>query len=168
MTKTERIERILEPIAARYGCDVVQLTFRRERPGWVLRALVEKRGADPRIGSGVDHALCAAVSRELGDALDAEDAVGERYVLEISSPGIERPLTRPADWVRFAGRAARVETERPIAGRRRFSGAIGAVADGAVVLALEGGGSAAIPFAEMTKAHLVFERDEVFSKAGVK
>jgi ribosome maturation factor RimP len=168
MTKLERIEEIFEPIAARHGCDIVQLTFRQERPGWVLRALVEKHGADPRTGSGVDHQLCAALSRELGDALDAEDAIAERYVLELSSPGIERPLTRPTDWVRFAGRAVRIETSAPVGGRKRFRGVIGAVEGGGVALALEGGGSEIVPLDAVAKAHLVYEKDGMISKAGVK
>jgi ribosome maturation factor RimP len=144
----------------------VQVTYRREQPGWVLRVLIEKRGSDPRSGSGVDHALCGKVSRDLGDAIDVEDAIIDAFTLEVSSPGIERPLTRPEDFERFKGREARVETSAPVDNRKRFRGKILGVRGEDVTMAGDDGGIAVIPFRKIAKAHLVYEANEMISKAG--
>jgi ribosome maturation factor RimP len=159
---------IAQKIAARHACDVVQVIYRREQPGWVLRVLIERHGADPRTGSGVDHSLCGAVSRDLGEAIDVEDAIIDSFVLEVSSPGIERPLTRIADYARFAGRRARVETAAPVGGRKRFDGRIGGVRGEDVTVEQDEGGVAIIPFEKIAKAHLVYDMSEVVSKAGEK
>jgi ribosome maturation factor RimP len=134
----------------------------------VLRVLIEKRGSDPRYGSGVDHALCAAVSRDLSEAIDVEDAIIDAFVLEVSSPGIERPLTRLADYERFAGREARVETSAPVAGCKRFGGKLLGVRGEDVKLAKADGEIAVIPFQKIAKAHLVYEKSEMISRAGEK
>ena len=162
------LEEIAQKAASRHACDVVQLSYRREQPGWVLRVLIERRGADPRHGSGVDHALCAAVSRDLSHAIDVEDAIIDSFVLEVSSPGIERPLTRLADYDRFKGLKIRLETASPIAGRKRYSGTIRGAEGDRVSLALEDGETAVIPFDEIAKAHLACEGGEVVSRSGEK
>jgi ribosome maturation factor RimP len=168
MVNVEHLDEMAQKIAARHACDVVQVTYRREQPGWVLRVLIEKRGSDPRIGSGVDHALCSKVSRDLGDAIDVEDAIIDAFTLEVSSPGIERPLTRLADFDRFKGREARVETSAPIGGSKRHRGKILGARGEDVELTKDDGGVAAIPFQKIAKAHLVFEMDEMISRAGEK
>ena len=73
---------------------------------------------------------CAEISRNISALLDVEDPLEDAYLLEVSSPGIDRPLIRPADYERFAGFEARLELTRPIEGRRRFRGRIGELADG--------------------------------------
>ena len=168
MVDVEHLNEIARNAAALHGCDVVQVSYRREQPGWVLRVLIERRDADPAHGSGVDHSLCSAVSRDLGNVLDVEDAIADSFTLEVSSPGIERPLTRPEDYARFAGKKARVETSAPVAGRRRHAGRIVGVKGEEVALEQGDGGVVAIPFAKVAKAHLVFDTDEVISKAGEK
>jgi ribosome maturation factor RimP len=168
MAKVERIEQIVQPIAARHDCDIVQITFRREPAGWVLRTLIEKRGSDPRKGSGIDHALCAAVSRELGTALEEAEAIAETFVLEVSSPGIERPLTRLADYERFEGREVRIELSSPLGGRKRFNGMIAGVHGDEVSLTLSGGDTVSVSFEKISKAHLVFEKIEMHCRAGEK
>jgi ribosome maturation factor RimP len=168
MVNVEHLDEIAQKVATRHACDVVQVTYRREQPGWVLRVLIEKRGSDPRHGSGVDHALCGKVSRELSDAIDVEDAIIDAFVLEVSSPGVERPLTRLADYERFAGREARVETSAPIAGRKRYSGKLLGVRGEDVTVAQDDGEIAVVPFQEIVKAHLVYEKGEMISKAGEK
>jgi ribosome maturation factor RimP len=166
MTKIERIEQVAQPIAARHGCDVVQISYRREQVGWVLRALIERLGSDPKTGSGIDHGLCAAVSRELGAALEEADVIAESFVLEVSSPGIERPLTRLADYERFKGREARIETSAPVGGRKRFRGVIGGARDGEIFVTLSGGDALSVSFEKISKAHLVFESDGMHFRAG--
>jgi len=157
MASVADIEAVALPVLDRHGCALVQLTFRRERSGWVLRLLVETAGADADNGSGVDHALCAAISRDLGAALDVEDVIAVSYTMEVSSPGIERPLTRLADYDRFAGRAAALRTRSPLNGRRRFKGVLKGVKSNAVVLVTTEGKTVSIPADSIERANLVFE-----------
>jgi len=168
MASIAEIESVALPVLDRHGCDLVQATFRRERAGWVLRLLVERTGADPAIGSGVDHELCASISRELSAALDVDDVIDHAFTMEISSPGIERPLTRLADYERFAGRTAAVKTRSPIDGRRRFKGVLKGVRSGKVVLEPGDGAPISIPAAAISKANLVFEMKDLGKKPGVK
>jgi ribosome maturation factor RimP len=157
MASVADIEAVALPVLDRHGCDLVQLTFRRERSGWVLRLLVESAGADADGGSGVDHQLCAAISRDLSTALDVEDLIEGAYTMEVSSPGIERPLTRLADYSRFAGRAAALRTRSPLHGRRRFKGVLKGVKSNNVVLVTAEGTTVSIPADSIEKANLVFE-----------
>lgn len=157
MTIPANIEAIALGVLERFGLDLVLGTFRRERPGRVLRLFIERKDADPAVGSGVDLGLCAAVSRDIGAALDAEDAVSEAYTLEVSSPGIERPLVKPEDFVRFAGRQAAVRTNTKVAGRRRVNGRLEGYRGGVIVISTPEGEQMAIPMDQVERANLVFE-----------
>lgn len=132
-----------------------------QRP--ILRVRIDRPGAEP--GAGVTLEDCARVSRALEAYLDNERAdVGPRYVLEVSSPGVERPLVRRRDWERFAGREVAVHGRAALAGRtRRLEGVLlglrveeGAEEGERIVLRLPGGDEVEIPRAEITRAHLVF------------
>jgi ribosome maturation factor RimP len=101
---------------------------------------------------------CTAISRAVSALLDVEDPVPGRYELEVSSPGIDRPLTRPQDFERFAGFEAKFETTRPLEGRKRFRGRLLGFSDGVVRLR-EGDVEHAVPFAAVTKAKLVLTDD---------
>ena len=158
MTKPDQIIAVANPVLEQHSCDLVQLTFRRERAGWVLRLLVERRGADPARGSGVDHALCRSISRDLSTALDAGDTIDKAYVLEVSSPGIERPLTRLEDYERFCGRRARVKTRRAVDGRRKFKGVLDGVAAGEIRLRKDNGEVVSFDPELIEKANLLFEQ----------
>ena len=113
---TERARQIAEPLAASLGLELVEVEYLREGRRWVLRLYVDKAG-----GGTLDD--CTALSHALGPALDVEDfppgqakgAGGPTYALEVSSPGIERPLRKPADFRRFAGKKAQVKTYAKIA-----------------------------------------------------
>ena len=157
MTLTREIETIIAPVLDRMGVDLVLGTFAREHGGKVLRLFIERKGATPEKGSGVDLGLCAAVSREVGAALEIDDLVDGAYNLEVSSPGIERPLVQPRDYERFAGRVASVTTKGPVEGRRKFRGTIRGYENNAVVLDLEDGSRATIPNELIKKANLVFD-----------
>jgi ribosome maturation factor RimP len=98
---------------------------------------------------------CARLSRRLSPLLDAEDPIAGEYALEVSSPGIDRPLTREGDFAKWAGHEVRVEIGTPVDGRKRFHGNIAGEEDGAALLKLKDGGEAKIPLNEMVKAHLV-------------
>jgi ribosome maturation factor RimP len=123
----------------------------------VLRLLIERQGADPDTGSGVDVGLCASVSRELSAVLDVSDPVAGSYTLEVSSPGIERPLVRQSDFERFIGKVASIKTSVPVLGRRTFKGRLKGVKNGAVLLEGADNQSIAIPGDVIKKANLVFE-----------
>jgi ribosome maturation factor RimP len=109
---------------------------------------------------------CAEISRNLSAILDVEDPLDDAYLLEVSSPGIDRPLVRPQDYERFAGFEARVELTRPIEGRRRFRGRIGELADGTVRI-IESAGEYRLPLEQIDKAKLVMT-DELLAAASAE
>lgn len=157
MKLDEKIEAIVTPVLDRLGVVLVQGSFRREKGGKILRLLIERKGADPDTGSGVDVGLCADVSRELSAALDVTDAVDDAYTLEVSSPGIERPLVRLSDFERFAGKNVAIKTRKVIMGRRTFRGRLDGVKDNRVLLVAADNKPIAIPSDVIKKANLVFE-----------
>lgn len=162
------IEAVAVPVLDRHDCQMVQATFRRERAGRVLRLLVERRGTDPDQGSGVDHTLCAEISRDLGAVIDVEDLIKGAYTMEVSSAGLERPLTKLEDYNRFVGRTAAITTADAIAGRRRFKGVLKGIDAGVVVLRASDGKSVTIPADSIKKANLVFEMNSLGLQPGVK
>lgn len=114
----KRVERIVEPILTEEGLELVDVEFRRERAGWVLRIYIDRRGGGVTLGD------CVKVSRELGELLDVEDFIPYSYNLEVSSPGINRPLRKKEDFERFRGEWVKVKLMEPIRGRRNIRGRI--------------------------------------------
>ncbi len=119
MDAVTRIWEVAGPVAASEGMEIVEIELRHEggRSGRVLRLYLDKEG-----GPNVDD--LSRVSRQLGELLDAYDAVDGAYTLEVSSPGINRPLKRPEHFARFVGKRVRVRTREMIAGRRSFLGVL--------------------------------------------
>jgi ribosome maturation factor RimP len=97
---------------------------------------------------------CATLSRALSAVLDVEDPIPSAYTLEVSSPGIDRPLTREKDYIRWAGHLARVETTQPIEGRRRFKGTLLGLENGTVRIRLDDGKEADVPLSQISRAKL--------------
>ncbi|MCP4677116.1 MAG: ribosome maturation factor RimP [Deltaproteobacteria bacterium] len=157
MTFSKDIKTIVLPVLDRYGCDLVLGTFHRESVGLVLRLLVEQRGAHADKGSGMDLRLCSSISRDLSAALDVEDVIDKPYTLEVSSPGIERPLVKPEDFERFAGRLIILKTSRAINGKRRFKGVLKGLNNGVVTVTTNNGEAVPIPGEFVKKANLVFD-----------
>ncbi|MGY9054689.1 MAG: ribosome maturation factor RimP [Alphaproteobacteria bacterium] len=123
-TFTDRIEEMVAPQIESLGLALVRVKLfggRRQ----VLQVMIER--AD---GSDVNVDDCAAASRAISPMFDVHDPIDGEYQLEVSSPGIDRPLTRPADFERYAGFVVKVELEEPIDGRRRFRGNLLGLADG--------------------------------------
>jgi ribosome maturation factor RimP len=110
--------------------------------------------AEPADGRPMDVEGCAKLSRAVSAVLDVEDPIPGSYTLEVSSPGIDRPLTRPKDYSRWAGHIARLETTEPIEGRRRFKGTLLGLMDGVVRLRLEDGAEAQVPLSAVSRAKL--------------
>lgn len=128
------------------GLELVHLEYLRDRGGRIMRLYIDKPG-------GVTLEDCAQVSRELSDLLDVRLPELGPYHLEVSSPGPNRPLSRPADFDRFRGQRVKIRTRAPIDGRRNFSGTLEGMADGAVRVNL-GRGTVAIALEAISKAHL--------------
>lgn len=144
------IEALIEPTLTGMGYRIVRTQLSGGQKHEVrLQVMVERSD-----GGGMDVDCCAEVSRAVEAILDVEDPIGAAYNLEVSSPGIDRPLTRLADFDTWAGFDARVEMAEPHAGRRRFKGQLLGVSDGNVRLEVDGA-VWALPFDGIDKAKLV-------------
>lgn len=141
-----RIEDIVAPTVVDMGYELVRVAMSK---GGTLQIMIE-----PADGRPMDVEDCATLSRALSAVLDVEDPIPGAYTLEVSSPGIDRPLTRPRDYERWAGHLARLETSEPVEGRRRFKGTLLGLGDGMVRLRLEDGKEAAVPLAAVSRAKL--------------
>lgn len=141
-----RVEELAKPLLEAEGLELVDVEFRRERPGWVLRLYIDRQG-------GVNLGDCVRVSRELGELLDVEDFIPYSYHLEVSSPGINRPLKKKEDFERFKGEWVKVKLSEPIEGQRNLRGRIlGWEGDGFLLVA--GERVYEIPLEKVAKAHL--------------
>lgn len=155
--KAAEVERLIAPSLSAMGYDIVRTVLSgAQRPR--LQIMAERRD-----GSGMNIDDCVAVSRAVGAILEVEDPISGAYELEVSSPGLDRPLTRLADFERFAGHEAKIEATLPIDGRRRWRGRLLGVDGDRVRLAAEDG-ELALPFAGIAKAKLVLT-DEVLAGA---
>ena len=166
----DRLRAAAARIAASYGLVVFDLHFRRESIGWVLRVVLDREpsaGAPERVEPGVAAEAgvsiddCRRVSEDLSAIIDVEPdltaAVGDRqYTLEVSSPGLDRPLRHAADYRRFAGRLAKVVTREPVQRQTAFAGRLAGV-DGEDVLLVEGRRTHRIPLALIARARLDVE-----------
>lgn len=148
----ERVRQLVEPLVARERLELVDVEYLREGGRWVLRLFIDKPG-------GVSLDDCQDLSRQVDKLLDVEDVIETRYALEVSSPGIERPLRTPAHFERFTGRLAEVKTFAPFGDppRKNYKGRIlGLVGSDAVVLESDGK-RLEIPLEKIAKAHLAFD-----------
>ena len=153
----ERISALIEPTLGAMGFELVRvMSTGGRRP--TLQVMAERLD---RAGMTVDD--CAEISRAVSAILDVEDPIKEAYQLEVSSPGIDRPLIKSADFERFAGFEARVETDRAIDGQRKFRGRLLGLENEAVRLALPEG-ERVIPLSSIRKAKLVLT-DELLAAA---
>lgn len=152
-TVEARAQEVLEPIVAGEGLELLEVEFVREREGWVLRLFIDKPGG--RVG--LDE--CTQVSRAVDTVLDVEDLVPHEYNLEVSSPGVNRPLKKPAHYERVKGQKVKVKTFGPIGEppRKNFTGTLTEVAADAISVDVEGAGNFRIPFKDIAKANLEFE-----------
>ena len=152
-TVEARAQELLEPIVAGEGLELLEVEFLREREGWILRLFIDKPGG--RVG--LDE--CSQVSRAVDTVLDVEDIVPHEYNLEVSSPGVNRPLKKPAHFERVKGQKVKVKTFGPIGEppRKNFTGTLTEVAADAIAVDVEGAGSFRISFKDIAKANLEFE-----------
>jgi len=147
----EQIERLLGPILRSLGLTLWELEYRKEGPRWMLRVFIDREG------SGVTLDECEAVSRDLGALLDVEDIVPHAYTLEVSSPGLDRTLSRLEHYVRFRGSMLRIKTFQPINGQKVFRGRLKDSDAHVVTIELPDGSMLDIPFGEISRASLEVE-----------
>ena len=139
-----RIEEIVAPTIVGMGFELVRVAM--SRGGGTLQIMIE-----PADGRPMDVEACATLSRALSAVLDVEDPMPGAYTLEVSSPGIDRPLTREKDYLRWTGHVARMETTEPIEGRRRFKGTLLGLENGTIRLKLEDGKEADVPLRSVSR-----------------
>lgn len=144
-----RVVALAEPLCETEGMELVYVEFQREPAGRVLRLFIDKPG-------GVRLDDCAFVSRQLGDLLDIDLEDLGAYNLEVSSPGMERPLWRARDYDRFKGHGAKIKTHMPINGQKNFKGILLGIADDTITLKEKGTDkTVSIPFKDVAKARLI-------------
>ena len=151
----EQIQTLIQPLLEDLGCELVDLEYRRERGGWTLRFYLDKEG-------GITLDDCAAASREISTLLDVEDLIPTAYNLEVSSPGIERPLKKQSDFERFAGRRVKIKTLEALSvdglprPRKTLTGTLVGWRDQRVVVQLDepAGQQLGIPLEQVEQANL--------------
>ncbi|HVV48262.1 MAG TPA: ribosome maturation factor RimP [Polyangia bacterium] len=169
---------LAEPYVRDAGFDLIEVQFGREQQGSVLRLFIDRpagsaEGATAGEGAvegqgttppliGVDD--CERVSRDVSAALDVADKISHAYQLEVSSPGLDRPLRRERDFARFVGENAKVRLEVGVEGRRNFSGTIRGAKDGRVEIACDGR-SYELPIDDIVRANLVPDWDREFHRS---
>ena len=151
--------REIEPELLEQGYELVEVEYAGSGGGRILRVFVDKAEANREIGvpgkDGVTLDDCQVVSELLGPLLDKGDFVNDRYTLEVSSPGLDRPVRKPVDFVRFSGERVRLVACEPVKGRKRFNGVLrGFNKDGMVLIECDGA-SYEVHIENLKKAHLV-------------
>lgn len=154
-TVSAKVVSIAEPLLASLGIELVEVEYQRVGRSSVLRLFIDKEG-------GVTLDDCSDVSHELSQLLDVEDFIREHYTLEVSSPGLDRPLKKEADFVRFAGRLVKARTYELLpdsAGNKRktFLGTLLGLENGVISIKLNEGQLAEIPLDKIAKVNLEFE-----------
>jgi len=148
----ERIRGIAAQVAEKNGLELVHIEDKGTGKSRTLRVFIDKP-------EGVSVEDCSVVSHEFGDLLDAEDLIQAEYILEVSSPGLERELYSLKDFVRFAGSLARVKTKTPINGQKNFRGRILKIEDEEVFFDDRTSGKVSFPYDAVLKANLEFDLD---------
>jgi len=150
----QQVAALATPIATRMDLEVVDVELLGEGRHQVLRVLVDRDG-----GVGIED--CARLSEALSRELDLYDLPIGAYTLEVASPGLDRALRKPAEFVRFSGRAVAVTTYAPVDGQRRFRGRLLGLIDGRVALRLDDGREVRLGQEEIAQAKLIVEMDEL-------
>ena len=161
-SEERRILELLDPAAEAAGYEIVRLRLRGGVGRRTLQVMAETETGDMAVGD------CAALSRALSEVLDTVDPISGDYVLEVSSPGVDRPLTRLKDFEVYEGLEARLELDRLAENRKRFKGVLAGVSDGDVLIDLEGETeTAVIPFAWISEAKLALT-DELLKRGAAE
>lgn len=147
------VRAICQSAAEQENVELVNVRFRSSGRRRVVEVTVDRDAAQ----GGVDFDLLSVLSNRISEDLDERDPIPGRYILELSSAGLERPLMKPADYERFLGRRIAVHCATPVEGRRRFEGTIASAGRDSFVLDPSDSTGVEIPYAAVTKAHLVVD-----------
>jgi ribosome maturation factor RimP len=156
-TVVEKVRTIAERVATGYGLEIFDVQFRREAPGMVLRVRIDRPGPATTEEDSVSVHDCANVSRDLSAIFDVEDIVPTAYTLEVSSPGLDRPLRGLDDYRRFTGRLAKVVMREKVDGQGFFRGRLAGVEGLDVLIDGEDGRAHRVPHPVITRANLEVE-----------
>jgi ribosome maturation factor RimP len=146
----EQVRRAAMPVLDSLGFELVEVQFSGGGRGGILRLFIDKPG-------GVTLADCEQASMMVGHALDVEDPIPQAYVLEVSSPGLDRPLKRPEEYQRYRDRLVKIHTGLPVDGQNVIVGRLGAVEGERVEIRLDSGRTVSLPFSEIRQARLQVE-----------
>ncbi len=148
---TDKVKQIAERVAADKGLEVVEIQMVGGGSSRVLRIFIDKP-------EGVTHADCEYISQNVGTILDMEDVIpGSSYTLEVSSPGVERKLSKPRDFERFIGQKVKIALSQPVENQRHWVGALTNFAEGVITLEPSPGRSIQFPLEQVERANLKFE-----------
>ena len=152
-----QVRALASRVAGMYGLEIFDVQFRREAGGMVLRVQIDRPGPAATAEDSVSVGDCASVSRDVSAILDVEDIVTTEYILEVSSPGLDRPLRHADDYRRFSGRRAKLVMREAIDGQTYFKGRLGGVEDDAVLIDADDGRRHQVPIGVITRANLEVE-----------
>jgi len=153
----EQIRAIAERVARSHGLEIWDIVSRRETTGVVVRIFIDRPGPAATAEESVSIEDCEQVSREIGTILDVEDPLPFAYTLEVSSPGLDRPLRGEQDYRRFAGRLAKIVVSEPVDNQKAFEGRLRGIEDRAVLLEGPKGRLHRLPMQLITRARLEVE-----------
>ncbi len=142
----DRVDTIVNPILSDEGMELVEIEYRRESIGWVLRLYIDKAG-------GITLDDCTRISHEVGRSLDVEDFIAIPYTLEVSSPGLNRPLKKEKDFIKYRNQNVKVKTFDPVENRRQFKGKLLGLSENRIEIEADGG-VFQIPLTNVAKANL--------------
>lgn len=146
----KQVTDLIEPVLEEMGYDLVDVEYVSAQGRMVLRIYIDKTG-------GVDVEDCARVSRGIGDLIDVKDIIEHEYVLEVSSPGLNRPLKKERDFLWAIGKKVKVKTMAPIEGRKNYTGYLSKFHHGYLYIRMEDGMMVELPWKQVAKANLVYE-----------
>lgn len=161
---TAKLFEIIEPVAADAGYELVDLSFIREGKGWVVRVFIDHLEGHAPQGASVGFTDCEEMSRELSAVLDVEDPVPCAFTLEVSSPGLDRPLRTAAHFARYLGQVAKVRLHKGAEGRRNFKGTLVASEGDRFTIDVDGR-EYVLDVANVATARLVPDWDAIMSKS---
>ena len=153
----QRVRELAARVAGSHGLEIFEVQFRREAGGMMLRVSVDRPGPAATAAESVSVDDCATVSRDLSAMLDVDEVVPVAYTLEVSSPGLDRPLRHADDYRRFAGRRAKLVMREPVDGQRFFRGVLNGVEDHDILIDADDGRRHRVPVAIVTRANLEVE-----------
>jgi len=154
----ESVTNTIEPVLASYGMELVDVEYQREHGGWVVRIYLDKEG-------GITLDDCSLISGEVEAVIEVNDIIGHSYTLEVSSPGLNRPLKREKDFIRSIGKRVKIKTKEAIDGQKNFIGELLRYEGDTVILGIEGR-EKTIPFPLIRKANLEYQPPQTMRSGG--